>query len=122
MVLEKLSIELKEEDFGKEYKGKYVFIGISWGSSNRITGECTMVNPASRISSVDIKQLQARMLIATLIEKPKIITLDHLMDESKNGLPPALGELLMAAADKVNGYSTKDREEVKNLKERWGLE
>jgi len=121
-VLEKLEIDLKEKDFGSKYKGKYVFVGISWGISNRITGECTTVNPLTRKSIVNIKDLQAKMLIATLIEKPDVITLEHLMDEGKNGLPSALGEVLMAAADKVNGYSSKDREEVKNLKERWGLD
>jgi hypothetical protein len=62
------------------------------------------------------------MVMATLVEKPKIITLEHLLDESSDGLPVALGELLMAASDKVNGYSDEDREALKNLKVRWGLE
>lgn len=122
MLMEKLEIVLKEEDFGKQYAGKYVFVGISWGASNRITGECTKVNPLTKTSIVDIKQLQARMLIATLVEKPRIITLAHLLDESVNGLPPALGEILMSATDKVNGYSMKERDELKKLKERWDLE
>lgn len=122
MKIEKLEIDLSSEDFGKAYAGKYTFVGISWGTSNRITGECTRVNPISKMSTIDIKELQARMLMATLIEKPKIITMQHLLDESANGLPPALGELLMAAADKVNGFSGKEREELKKLKEQWDLD
>ena len=122
MLEDKLEIDLKDKDFGSKYAGKYVFIPLSWGSSNRISGECTKIDAATKRSSVDIKTLQARMVMATLIDKPKIITLEHLLDESSNGLPVALGELLMAAADKVNGYSTEDRETLKNLKVRWGLE
>jgi len=122
-VLLERSLEIKIDDhFGKEYQGKYLFVGISWGVSNRITAECTKVNPVSRQSVIDLKTLQARMLMATLVQRPKIITLEHLLDETKKGLSPALGELLMAAADKVNGYSKEDREEVKKLKQRWGLE
>jgi len=121
-MLDKLEIELKDKDFGSKYSGKYVFIPLSWGSSNRISGECTKIDAATKRSSVDIKMLQARMVMATLIEKPKIITLEHLLDESSDGLPVALGELLMAASDKVNGYSKEDREALKNLKTRWGLE
>jgi len=114
-------IEL-DDRFGKQYKGKYVFSGISWGISNRIGAECTKINPVTRQSIVNLKELQARLLIATLIEKPKIITLEHLLDETSNGLPLALGELLMMFADSVNGYSAKDREEIKKLKQRCHLE
>lgn len=121
-MMDKLEIELKNKDFGSKYAGKYVFIALSWGTSNRISGECTKINAVTKKSSVDIKTLQARMVMATLVEKPKSITIEHLLDESSNGLPVALGELLMAAADKVNGYSSEDREALKNLKVQWGLE
>jgi len=114
-------IELGEQ-FGKEYKGKYIFAGISWGISNRITAECTKINPVTRQSIINLKELQARMLMATLIEKPKIITMEHLLDETNKGLPIALGEVLMTVADSVNGYSAKDREEIKKLKQRCHLE
>ena len=120
--MEKLEIELKDEDFGKKYSGKYLFVGMGWAASNRISGECTKVHQLTKTSVVDMKQLQAKMLMATLIKKPSIITMEHLLDESANGLPPALGELLMAAADKVNGYTSKERQELKNLKKRWDLE
>jgi len=122
MLLERRKeIELGEQ-FGKEYKGKYIFAGISWGISNRLTAECTKVNPVTRQSIVNLKELQAKMLMATLIEKPKVITLEHLMDETSKGLPTVLGELLMSIADKVNGYSVEDREELKKLREQLGLE
>jgi len=76
----------------------------------------------TRQSIVDLKTLQARILLATLLEKPKVITMEHLLDETSKGLPAELGELLMAIADKVNGYSKKDREELKKLKLQCGLE
>lgn len=111
-----------DDRYGRQYKGEYVFGPISWGQMNRITSECTKIHPVTRTSVVDIKTLNARVLLATLKEHPKCITLGHLLDESVNGLPSALGEILMAAADKVNGYTARDRDEVKKLKERWGLE
>ena len=108
--------------FGKEYSGKYVFQTISWATSNRITGDCTSVDPVSRRSSVDLKRLQALMLDATMIERPKEITLDLLMSEEPDkGLPPALGDLLMSLADKVNGYGDEDRDQAKKLRKQWGL-
>jgi len=121
-MLEKIEFELKKEDFGSEYAGKYTFVGIGWGGVNRISGECTKVEPASRRSETDIKMLNARLIMATLLEKPKIITLNHLLDETSNGLPPGLGDLFMAATDKVNGYGREERERVKKLKEQWDLD
>ena len=116
--------EIKLNDrFGKEFSGSYVFESISWGKSNQITSDCTSISPVGQKSSVDMKRLQALMLYASLKEKPKAITLERLLSEdSDEGLPPALGELLMACADHVNGFSAKDREEVKNLKQQWGLD
>jgi len=113
-------ITLKKEDFGSEWEGKYVFETMSWGTSNEITSDCTSINPATKKSSVDLKTLQARMLDATLVEKPKGITLDVLMQ--KDGIPMVLGEFLMSVADHVNGFGEEDRETLKKLKRRWGLE
>lgn len=116
--------ELKLEDnyFGKEYMGKYVFQSISWAKSNQITSQCTATNPLTRQTTVDLKKLQALTLDAVMIERPKSITLSKLMSEGEDGLPLALGELLMSMADKVNGYSQSEREQLKKLKVGWGLE
>jgi len=107
--------------FGSEYEGEYLFLTIGWAMYNRLSAECTKVIPELQIADVNLKELNAKIMMATLIKKPKIITLAHLVDESEKGLPPALGEILMAATDYVNGYSPKQREEVKNLKEQFGL-
>jgi len=114
-------IEL-DDRFGSQYKGEYLFVSISYGRSNAITAECTKVHPLGQRTEIDVKTLNAKMVLATLIKKPKIITLEHMVDESSNGLPTALGELLMAATDYVNGYSPKERDRTKKLKEQWGLE
>lgn len=116
----KKEITLEDSDFGKVYSGKYVFETISWGTSNQITSDCTTIEPASKKSSVDLQKLQARMLDATLIERPNSVTLDKL--QSKDGIPVAMGELLMQLADAVNGYSSEEQEKLKKLKQRFGLE
>lgn len=116
----KKEIELKDE-FGKEYKGKYIFQSISWGKSNEITSKCTSVNPHTKQSKVDLKRMQALMLDATMIERPSLITLQKLLDE-ENGIPMSLGELLMQVADYVNGFGEEERKKLKNLKRRWNLE
>lgn len=110
-----------DERFGKEYSGKYVFESITWGRSNEITSECTSVNPLTKQSKVDLRRLQALMLDASMVERPKAITLEKLLSET-DGIPMSLGELLMSAADYVNGFGNKEREELKNLKQRWDLE
>jgi len=118
-MLEK-KIEL-DSRFGKEYKGKYVFQSITWGASNEITSSCTSINPLTKQSKIDLNRLQALMLDATMIERPSAITLEKLMD-LKDGIPMSLGELLMAVADKVNGFGSKEREELKKLKQQWNLD
>lgn len=112
-----------DESFGKKFAGKYIFESISWGRSNRITGECTKVHPVTRVSSIDMKKLQAMMLDATMIKRPKAVTYEVLVSENTDqGLPPSLGEILMAMADKVNGYGKESRDKLKKLKRRCGLE
>ncbi len=116
----KKEIILKDE-FGKEYSGKYTFESISWGKSNQITSDCTSINSATKQSKVDLKRMQALMLDASMTERPSTITLNKLLSE-KDGIPMALGELLMSVADYVNGYGEKEREELKKLKRQWNLE
>jgi hypothetical protein len=111
-----------DERFGKEFAGAYVFRSISWGRSNQITSDCTSVNPAIKTSRIDLKRLQGLMLNESMKERPKIITLDMLLSEDpEKGIPMVLGEILMSCADFVNGYTEKDRAELKNLKKQWGL-
>lgn len=118
MMLEK-TIEI-DDRFGKEYSGKYKFCSISWGTSNRLTDECTTIVPGAKKTIVDLQKLQAKMLDATLVERPKAITFESLMEP--NGIPVVLGELLMGIADQVNGYGEGDRAALKKLRQRWGLE
>lgn len=114
---------IDKEYFGKEYEGKYIFHSISWAKSNEITSNCTATNPLTRQTIVNLKKLQALTLDAVMIERPKAITLDVLMSEDADkGLPLALGELLMSMADIVNGYSQSERDQIKKLKGKWGLE
>ena len=115
----KKEIILKEEDFGSEFAGKYVFESIAWGTANQISSDCTKIDPIGRRSSIDLKELQARMLDVTLVERPKSITLDRLT--AKDGIPVALGEFLISIADQINGYSEEDRDRIKKLKQRCGL-
>jgi len=110
-----------DDRFGKEYSGKYVFKSITWGKSNEITSDCTSMNPLTKQTKVDLRRLQALMLDASMEERPKAVTVDKLLSLD-DGIPMALGELLMAAADYVNGFSQKEREELKNLKQQWNLE
>lgn len=107
--------------FGKEYSGEYVFQSITWGRSNEITSDCTSLNPLTKQSKIDLRRLQALMLDATMVERPSSITLEKLLS-LQDGIPMALGELLMSAADYVNGFGSKEREELKNLKQQWNLE
>lgn len=78
----KKEIQLKSEDFGPEYAGKYVFETLAWGALNQITSDCTKLDPVSRKGSVDIKQLNAKMLDATLTSRPSIITFDALISQT----------------------------------------
>jgi len=104
-------VDIVGEEFGKRYRGKYVYKGISWGRQNAITQACTVTEPNGR-TRINMKLLQAKLLLASLRDSPKIITLSHLLDESDNGLPAGLGSRMMKMADKVNGISV---EEEKNL-------
>jgi hypothetical protein len=111
-----------DNTFGNEYSGKYVFSSISWAKSNDITSQCTQSNPLTKQTTIDLKKLQAMTLDAVMVDRPKAVTLEKLMCEGENGLPLPLGELLMAMCDRVNGYSSEDREQLKKLKAVWGLE
>jgi len=101
------------DEYGKQYKGEYVYKSISWGKQNSITERCT-VFLSSGGSKINLKRLQAMLVLATLRQSPKVITLSHLMDESDNGLPVGLGSRIMKLVDQVNGLQS---EEVKNLDE-----
>lgn len=110
-----------DKRFGSEYAGTYKFRSITWGRSNEITSNCTSINSLTKQSKIDLKRLQALMLDATMVERPSAITLEKLLS-LENGISMVLGELLMSVADHVNGFSNKEREEVKNLKQRWNLD
>ena len=115
----KKEIELKREDFGPEYAGKYVFETISWGALNQITSDSTTIDSVTRKGSIDIKKMNAKILDQTMTERPKTVNLDALIQV--HGIPGPLGEFLMDIADEVNGGSEAERERIKKLKQRCGL-
>jgi len=106
-------LEVKDkvgDEYGKQYKGEYVYKSISWGKQNAITERCT-VFLSSGGSRINLKRLQAMLVLATLRNCPKVITLSHLVDESDNGIPSGLGSRIMKLVDKVNSIQP---EETKN--------
>jgi len=109
MVLLEKTIKIGDQ-FGKKYAGKYVFKSISWGKTNRLTEDCTSYDRQGR-PKTNLKMLSAKLLLATLRECPQVITYSHLMDESDNGIPSGLGQLLSKHADQVNSDTP---EETKN--------
>jgi len=100
-------VDIIGEEYGKKYKGKYVYRSISWGKQNSITEQCTKYMPGGK-TRVDMKLLQAKLVMATLRESPKVIRLSHLIDESDNGLPVALGSKIIQLVDKVNSVQSEE--------------
>lgn len=111
---------LKPEDFGKEFAGKYVFETLSYGTSNQISSDCSTIDPLTRKTKIDLRELNAKMLDATMTERPNSITLETL--RSKDGIPAVLGDFLSQVADYVNGYSEEERDRLKKLKQRFGVD
>ena len=100
-------VDIVGDEYGKRYKGRYVYRSISWGKQNSITEQCTRYIPGGK-TRVDMKLLQAKLVLATLREGPKVIGLAHLIDESDNGLPAALGSKMIQLVDKVNSIQVEE--------------
>lgn len=106
------TIEIGDE-YGSEYRGKYVFQEITWAKRNRILQKYTRYNPQTGlVITTDYVAIQAETVYASLKEQPekKPITLEKLLGEEE-GVPIGLGELFSKIANKLN---TVTIEETKN--------
>jgi hypothetical protein len=102
-------VEVRDE-YGEEYKGKYVFQEISWAKRSRIIQKHTKYSQVTgQVVSSDYVAIQAETIMASLKEQPehKPITLEKLLDE-ENGVPIGLGELFSRIANRLNSLSVEE--------------
>jgi hypothetical protein len=102
-----------DDQFGKEYAGKYVFQEISWAKRSRIIQKHTRYHPRTgQVVSSDYVAIQAETIWASLKEQPenKPITLEKLLSE-EDGVPIGLGELFSQVVNRLCGVTV---EETKN--------
>jgi len=102
-----------DEQFGREYAGKYVFKEISWAKRSRIIQKHTKYNKMTgNVLSSDYVAIQAETIYASLKEQPEPnpITLEKLLSE-EDGVPIGLGELFSKVVNRLCNVTV---EEVKN--------
>ena len=102
-------IEIGDE-YGEQYKGKYVFQEISWAKRSRIIQRNTKYSQLTgQVQSSDYVAIQAETIMASLMQQPehKPITLEKLLDE-ENGVPIGLGELFSQIANRLNSLSVQE--------------
>jgi hypothetical protein len=107
--MRKETVEIGDE-FGEEYKGRYVFQEISWAKRSRIIQKHTKYSQVTgQVQSSDYVAIQAETIIASLKEQPphKPITLEKLLAE-ENGIPIGLGELFSRIANRLNSLSVEE--------------
>ena len=107
--MRKETVEIGEE-YGEEYKGRYVFQEISWAKRSRIIQKHTKYSQISgQVQSSDYVAIQAETIMASLKEQPenKPITLEKLLAE-ENGIPIGLGELFSRIANRLNSLSVEE--------------
>lgn len=103
------TVEIGDE-FGTEYKGKYVFQEISWAKRSRIIQRQTKYSQVTgQVVSSDYVAIQAETIFASLKQQPphKPITLEKLLSE-EDGVPVGLGELFSKLVNKLNGLTVKE--------------
>jgi len=107
--MRKEAVEIGEE-YGPEYKGKYVFQEITWAKRSRIIQKHTKYSPVSgQIQSSDYVAIQAETIWASLKEQPehKPISLEKLLSEEE-GVPIQLGELFSQIVNRLNSISVEE--------------
>jgi hypothetical protein len=107
--MRKETIEIGDE-YGEEYKGKYVFQEITWAKRSRIIQKHTKYSQVTgQVQSSDYVAIQAETIMASLKEQPenKPITLEKLLSE-ENGVPIGLGELFSRIANRLNSLSVEE--------------
>jgi len=103
------TIEIGDE-FGEEYKGKYIFQEISWAKRSRIIQRQTKYSQVTgQVISSDYVAIQAETIWASLKEQPenKPISLKKLLSE-EDGVPVGLGELLSRIANRLNSLTVQE--------------
>jgi len=103
------TVEIGDE-FGEEYKGKYIFQEISWAKRSRIIQRQTKYSQVTgQVVSSDYVAIQAETIWASLKEQPenKPISLQKLLSE-EDGIPVGLGELLSQIANKLNSLTVQE--------------
>lgn len=109
------TVEIGEE-YGPEYRGRYVFQEISWAKRSRIIQKYTRYSQQTgQVQSSDYVAIQAETIIASLKEQPphKPITLEKLLSE-ENGVPIGLGELFSRIANRLNSLSPEEARFLSN--------
>ena len=102
------TVEIGDE-FGTEYKGKYIFQELSWAKRSRIIQRQTKYSQVTgQVVSSDYVAIQAETIFASLKEQPdsKPITLEKLLSE-EDGVPVGLGELFSQIANKLNSLTVQ---------------
>ena len=103
------TVEIGDE-FGIEYKGKYIFQEISWAKRSRIIQRQTKYSQITgQVVKSDYVAIQAETILASLKEQPenKPISLEKLLSE-EDGIPVGLGELFSKIANKLNGLTVQE--------------
>lgn len=103
------TIEIGEE-YGSEYKGRYVFKEISWAKRSRIIQRHTKYSQMTgQVQSSDYVAIQAETVWASLKEQPKHnpISLEKLLSED-DGIPVGLGELFSQIANKLSSLTVQE--------------
>jgi len=103
------TVEIGDE-FGIEYKGKYIFQEISWAKRSRIIQRQTKYSQVTgQVVSSDYVAIQAETIWASLKEQPenKPISLEKLLSE-EDGIPVGLGELLSRIANRLNSLTVQE--------------
>jgi hypothetical protein len=101
-----------DEQYGKEYAGKYVFQEITWAKRNRIIQKYTKYSQQTgQLLASDYVAIQAETIWASLKEQPehKPITLEKLLSEDpEKGIPIELGELFSRIVNKLCTVSRQE--------------
>jgi hypothetical protein len=107
--MRKETVEIGDE-FGEEYRGRYVFQEITWAKRSRIIQKHTKYSQVTgQVVSSDYVAIQAETIMASLKEQPphKPVTLEKLLAE-ENGVPIGLGELFSRIVNRLNSLSVEE--------------
>jgi hypothetical protein len=107
--MRKETVEIGDE-YGEEYRGRYVFQEITWAKRSRIIQKHTKYSQITgQVQSSDYVAIQAETIMASLKEQPphKPVTLEKLLAE-ENGVPIGLGELFSRIVNRLNSLSVEE--------------